>query len=89
MLCHTWILILIDISNGDVVCSNFDKRDAFDFDFVNFPDLSGNIPTAPAFGTYISQLIRYSRLGIIMTTFLFDIPYLQKDFSAKAFMREN
>ena len=61
MLCHTWILILIDISNGDVICSNFDKRDAFDFDFVNFPDLSMNIATAPAFGTYISQLRRYSR----------------------------
>ena len=61
MLCHAWILILIDISNGDLVCSNFNKRDACDFDFVNFPDLSGNIPTAPAFGTYISHLIRYSR----------------------------
>ena len=38
-----------------------DKRDAFDFDIVNFPDLSGNIPTVSAYGTYISQLIRYSR----------------------------
>ena len=26
-----------------------------------FPDLSGNIPTALAYRTYISQLIRYSR----------------------------
>ena len=51
---------LIDISNGDIVCSIFDKEDAFDFDIVNFPDLSGNIPTAPAYGTYITQLIRYS-----------------------------
>ena len=31
-----------------------------DIDIVNFPDLSGNIPTAPPYGTYISQLIRYS-----------------------------
>ena len=38
----------------------FDKKDAFDFDIVNFPDLSGNIPTAPAYGTYILQLLRYS-----------------------------
>ena len=49
---------VIDISNGDLVCSIFDKKDAFDFDIVNFPDLSGNIPTAPAYDTYISQLIR-------------------------------
>ena len=34
------------------VCSIFDKKDAFDFDIVNFPDLSGNIPTAPAYDTY-------------------------------------
>ena len=53
--------LLIDISNGDLVCSIFDKRGAFDFDIVNFPDSSGNIPTTPAYGTYISQLIRYSR----------------------------
>ena len=45
--------LLIDISNGDLVCSIFDKREAFDFDIANFPDLSGNIPTAPAYGTYI------------------------------------
>ena len=57
----SYLDLLIDISNGDLVCSIFDKRDAFDFDIVNFPDLSGNIPTAPVYGTYISQLIRYSR----------------------------
>ena len=44
----------------DLVCSIFDKKDAFDFGIVNFPDLSGNIPTAKAYGTYISQLITYS-----------------------------
>ena len=53
--------MLIDISNGDLVCSIFWQEGSFDFDIVNFPDLSGNIPTAPAYGTYISQMIRYSR----------------------------
>ena len=53
--------LLIDILNGDLVCSIFDKRDAFDFHTVNFPGLSGNIPTATAYGTYISQVIRKSR----------------------------
>ena len=56
----SYLNLLIDISNSDLVCSIFDKRDTFDFDTVNFPDLSGNTPTAPAYGTYISQL-RYSR----------------------------
>ena len=33
----------------------------FDFHIVNFPDLFRNIQTAPAYGTYISQLTRYNR----------------------------
>ena len=53
--------LLIDISNGDLACSIFGKRDTFDFHNVNFPDLSGNIPTPPAYGMYTSQLIRYSQ----------------------------
>ena len=57
----SYLDLLIDISNGDLVCPIFDKRDAFDFDIVNFADLSGNTPTAPAYGAYISQLITYSR----------------------------
>ena len=57
----SYLDLLIDISNGDLVCSIFDKRDAFDFHIVNLPDLSGNIPIAPAYGTYISQWKRYSR----------------------------
>jgi hypothetical protein len=28
---------------------------------VNFPFICSNIPAAPAYGVYISQLIRYSR----------------------------
>ena len=43
----SYLVIVIDISNGDLVCQIFDKRDAFDFDIVNFPDLPGNIPKAP------------------------------------------
>ena len=34
------------------------KRDDFN---VNFPFLSSNIPSAPAYGVYVSQLIRYAR----------------------------
>jgi hypothetical protein len=31
------------------------------FSIVNFPFICSNIPAAPAYGSYISQLIRYSR----------------------------
>ena len=39
----------------------YDKRDDFNFPIVNFPFLSSNIPAAPAYEVYISQLIRYGR----------------------------
>ena len=57
----SYLDFLIDISNSDLVCSILDKRDTFNSDIVNYPDLPGNIPTAPAYGTYISQLMKYSR----------------------------
>ena len=32
------------------------------FNIVNFPHLCSNIPTKPAYGVYISQLIRIGRI---------------------------
>ena len=40
----------------------YDKRDDFNFPNVNFPFICSNIQTAPAYGGYISQLVRYSRV---------------------------
>lgn len=48
----------------------YDKRDDFSFPIVNFPFLSSNFPAAPAYGVYISQLIRYSRACISYHDFL-------------------
>ena len=33
----------------------------FNFKIINFPNMSRNIPASPAYGVYISQLIRYAR----------------------------
>ena len=40
----------------------YDKRDAFKFEIINYPDLYGNIPTKPAYGIFTSQVIRYARV---------------------------
>ena len=40
----SYLNLLINVSNGDLVWSIFDRWDAFDFHIVNFPDLSGNVP---------------------------------------------
>ena len=40
----------------------YDKRDSFHFDIVNFPNMSSNIPSKPAYGVYVSQLVRIGRI---------------------------
>lgn len=47
--------------SGKLSTKIYDKRDDFNFDIINFPHLSSNIPSSPAYGVYISQLIRYAR----------------------------
>ena len=39
--------------------NDYDKNDDFDFHIVNLPYLSSNIPESPAYGVFVSQLIRY------------------------------
>ena len=39
----------------------YDKRDKFNFPIVNFPNLSGNIPTSHSYSVFLSQLVRYAR----------------------------
>ena len=48
-------------SEGRLRTNPYDKRDDFNFPIVNFPFICSNIPAAPAYGVYISQLILYSR----------------------------
>ena len=42
--------------------SIYDKREDFAFRIVNFPHMDSNIPANPAYGVYISQLMRYARI---------------------------
>ena len=52
----------LEIDNeGRIRTKLYDKKDDFNFPIVNFPFTCSNIPAAPAYGVYISQLIRYSR----------------------------
>ena len=48
----------------------YDKRDDFNFKIINFPNMCSNIPASPAYGVYISQLIRYARASSNYSDFL-------------------
>ena len=48
-------------TNGQLSTRIYDKRDDFKFEIINFPHMDSNIPSSPAYGVYISQLIHYTR----------------------------
>ena len=58
----SYLDLLLSIGrDGQLRTSFYDKRDDFNFHITNFPFLSSNIPSSPAYGVFISQLIRYAR----------------------------
>ena len=58
----SYLDLLLSIGrDGQLRTSLYDKRDDFNFHIANFPFLSSNIPSSPAYGVFISQLIRYAR----------------------------
>ena len=50
------------IKDACIEVKTYDKRDAFKLEIINYPELSGNIPTKPAYGVLTSQVIHYARI---------------------------
>ena len=54
--------LLLSIGRGGQIHTFlYDKRGDFNFHITNFPFLSSNILSSPAYGVFISQLIRYAK----------------------------
>ena len=61
----------IEIDNGSIFKNKpLDKCGDFTFPVVNYPFIRSDIPASPAYGVYISQLIRYSRACVQYNDFL-------------------
>jgi hypothetical protein len=61
--------ISLNIDSNGRLTSPYDKRDDFNF-AINFNFLCSNIPLSPAYGVFISQLIRYARACFTYEDFL-------------------
>ena len=64
--------------DGQLYTSIYDKLDDFNFHITNFPFLSSNIPASPAYGVFISQLIRYARADSSYKCFILRATRLSK-----------
>ena len=51
----------LSVINGKIITRIYDKRDDFNFNIVNYPQLDGDVPRSTSYGVYISQLIRFAR----------------------------
>ena len=56
--------------SGQISTKIYDKRDDFNSKIINFPNMCSSIPASPAYGVYISQLIRYARASRNYSDFL-------------------
>ena len=60
-LATTFLDLDVRIEDKKLKTKLYDKRDDFKFKIVSYPDLSSNIPKAPAYGVFIAQLLRIFR----------------------------
>ena len=81
--------MLLPISrDGQLRTSFYDKRDDFDYHITNFPFLSSNTPSSPAFGVFISQLSRYARACSSYVCFIRKAVRLSNKFLRQGYVSE-
>ena len=51
-----------EIIGKEITVNVYDKRNSFNFEIINYPDLSGNIPKKAAYGVFTSQITRYAKI---------------------------
>ena len=81
-------LLLSIESDGQLRTSLYDQRDDFNFHITNFPFLSSNIPSSPAYGVFISQLIRYARACSSYECFILRAARLSSTFLGQGYVME-
>ena len=58
----TFLDLSITVDANKFVTKTYDKREDYNFEIVNYPDLSGNIPKDSAYGIFTSQILRNARV---------------------------
>ena len=69
----TFLDLSISIQDGKFEYKSYDKRLAFDFEIINYPDLNSNVPVNPSYGIFNSQLVRFCDVNGKLVNFTSDI----------------
>ena len=72
----TFLDLDIKVVGNKFKFKSYDKRNDFNFPIINYPNLSGNIPTKAAYGVFISQLVCYSTINLKVKDLIRDIKVL-------------
>ena len=85
----SYLDLLLSIGrDGQLYTSLYDKRDDFNFHITNFPFLSSNIPSSPAYCVFISQLIRYARASSSYECFILRAVRLSNKLLGQGYVKE-
>ena len=85
----SYLDLLLSIGrDGQIHTSLYDKCDDFNFHITNFPFLSSNIPSSPAYGVFISQLIRYARASSSYECFILRAMRLSNKLLGQGYVKE-
>ena len=85
----SYLDLLLSIGrDGQLHTSIYDIRDDF-FHITNFPFLSSNIPSSPAYGVFISQLLRYARACSSYECFILRVRRLSSKLVKQGYLAES
>ena len=74
----TYLDVEINVKDNKYIYKSYDKRRDFDFPIAKYPNLNGNIPIKPAYGVFISQVIRFCAINMLLKDFKQDVIELVK-----------
>ena len=77
----------ININNGNIIHSLYDKRNDFDFKVISMPNMKSNVPIKPTYGVFYSQLLRLFNANNCMDNFIRDIKSLMNKLVNQNFVR--
>ena len=84
----TFLDLSISVYRGKFLYRSYDKRNDFNFEVVNYPNLLGNIPSKQSYGVYVSQLVRYCDISCNYKYFVGDIKRMNNRFLVQGFEKK-